>query len=876
MNTYDKSAWEKKTLIKDMVHGYIEVPKPIMKEIVDTQAFQRLKDIEQTGMEALYPAATHKRFLHSLGVYHLAGKAFHEFKKNVETCYPQIYKEIKSDLYQDSGHVWRRWQILFMLAALLHDCGHSPFSHTLEFIYDLREKQEGESLNAKLLKDTSSAFQDDMKKNIDDNGQQLAKPHERMSALLMKEKKDSFRDAIEHLLKDHAGAYGYAYIYEYPEINKLVQEDIEFMMRMVMGCRYDYVERGKYNQREYYAENHQRGWDIELQLRNCIIGMLNSQLDVDNLDYVVRDSKFSGYASHTVDLERLISSFTIVTALEFNEFEIEEEDYLDYCVNLERFEGELVKARITGACYILCKDTNIIAEGRVILQGQEEDTRVKREQRVYQTSDKFSALVSYTQENDSEGRRKAKLVIEKPRNSTRQLQSQYAYLHIRGKMKGKLTGVVFTNGTEGKKWKENGRLKIEFAYEQKCMSVLMSAIYNSNFEKKWIYSHHISTFVNDFLYIYLLEQYSKQFVKVKQYEFLEILNRCIENVKYIKLETEESEINNETEIIELYEFLNAWESLKFLRQKKALKEEIESENKINAIQKDIIQTIKEISRLIQVMGTSEWRNVENDKIVSLTNSLFNIANQCLKERVVLGEARNLREALNFIEKYPQVSIGVLQVYSDILAMYEPFEADKQIFYRTSDRDLLAAYKKLYLEQKDKCDIEFQEFVESYEELITRKYLSCLWKSAPEYEYYFSDWTPEEIKDLKEKMIDRNGTINFAYCVLSDNNEKCGELNSFQLEFWQYMKANWKMDRVVYVKQKIRTKRFVDYDMYMRRGTKVLRLKDVRLFEEDLQDFEFFYIFYRQKEQTEINVSDILLWLKNELKTEKRRGLETEN
>ena len=63
---YTKADWEKNTIIKDSVHGYINVPKPIAREIIDTDIFQRLKNIEQTGMQVLYPSATHNRFTHSL------------------------------------------------------------------------------------------------------------------------------------------------------------------------------------------------------------------------------------------------------------------------------------------------------------------------------------------------------------------------------------------------------------------------------------------------------------------------------------------------------------------------------------------------------------------------------------------------------------------------------------------------------------------------------------------------------------------------------------------------------------------------------------------------------------------------------------------
>jgi len=91
---YTKADWEKNTIIKDSVHGYINVPKPIAREIIDTDIFQRLKNIEQTGMQVLYPSATHNRFTHSLGVYHLSKKAFRHFRSNVQTDYPDVYGKV--------------------------------------------------------------------------------------------------------------------------------------------------------------------------------------------------------------------------------------------------------------------------------------------------------------------------------------------------------------------------------------------------------------------------------------------------------------------------------------------------------------------------------------------------------------------------------------------------------------------------------------------------------------------------------------------------------------------------------------------------------------------------------------------------------------
>ena len=118
---------EKMKIFKDSVHGYIQIPETIVKYIIDTQLFQRLRCIEQTSMRILYPAARHDRFIHSLGVYYLGAKAFSSFRVKTE----------KNDALKFGKDWWDKHYILFSLACLLHDCAHAPFSHTYEFIYDI-------------------------------------------------------------------------------------------------------------------------------------------------------------------------------------------------------------------------------------------------------------------------------------------------------------------------------------------------------------------------------------------------------------------------------------------------------------------------------------------------------------------------------------------------------------------------------------------------------------------------------------------------------------------------------------------------------------------------------------------------------------------
>ena len=50
-------------LIRDSIHGYIQIPSIVVSEIIDTPVFQRLRQIEQTSMRALYPSAHHVRFV---------------------------------------------------------------------------------------------------------------------------------------------------------------------------------------------------------------------------------------------------------------------------------------------------------------------------------------------------------------------------------------------------------------------------------------------------------------------------------------------------------------------------------------------------------------------------------------------------------------------------------------------------------------------------------------------------------------------------------------------------------------------------------------------------------------------------------------------
>ncbi len=102
-------------IINDPVYGFIRFPEPELMQVIDHPWFQRLRNIKQMGLaHMVYPGAVHTRFAHSLGACHLMGKALDELKT----------KDIRPD---------KEEYLAARLAALLHDIGHGPFSHSLEY-----------------------------------------------------------------------------------------------------------------------------------------------------------------------------------------------------------------------------------------------------------------------------------------------------------------------------------------------------------------------------------------------------------------------------------------------------------------------------------------------------------------------------------------------------------------------------------------------------------------------------------------------------------------------------------------------------------------------------------------------------------------------
>lgn len=144
-------APNKRKIFNDPVHGFITIPSELVFDIIEHPYFQRLRRIRQLGLTPLvYPGALHTRFQHALGAMYLMGVAIDTLRQKGNEITPHEEDSV-------------------ILAILLHDIGHGPYSHALEhsivhcmthedlsilFMKRLNEKFEGK------LTDAISIFND--------------------------------------------------------------------------------------------------------------------------------------------------------------------------------------------------------------------------------------------------------------------------------------------------------------------------------------------------------------------------------------------------------------------------------------------------------------------------------------------------------------------------------------------------------------------------------------------------------------------------------------------------------------------------------------------------------------------------------------------
>jgi hypothetical protein len=113
--------------VRDAVHVFVSFDDD-ERRVIDSPAFQRLRHIHQLALTyEVYPGASHKRFEHSLGVMHLAGRVY-----DVITRADKISDPVRETIPVPNQSDYGYWRTVVRMAALCHDMGHLPFSHAAE------------------------------------------------------------------------------------------------------------------------------------------------------------------------------------------------------------------------------------------------------------------------------------------------------------------------------------------------------------------------------------------------------------------------------------------------------------------------------------------------------------------------------------------------------------------------------------------------------------------------------------------------------------------------------------------------------------------------------------------------------------------------
>lgn len=283
---------EKTKILRDPVYGYIEIEENIVHNIIDTSTFQRLRNIRQTSYAPLYPSALHNRFVHSLGVYHLGCLAFDAVSESIESNAEKKIK-ILGELCDLCGEMLDRYKELFKLACLLHDVGHAPFSHTGEEFYMTSKSRACILPDSEytIYKHLTYLTQDAI---FDAEVAKDAASHEIMSCIIALE---SFGQNKQYFKDD---------------------DERSFFARCITGLLYD--EATNLKRADYMNMHDERRDKVRIKmLQNCIIKLLHSDvIDVDRLDYIIRDASTMGYQSVSVDYKRLLSGLELVMEDDYN------------------------------------------------------------------------------------------------------------------------------------------------------------------------------------------------------------------------------------------------------------------------------------------------------------------------------------------------------------------------------------------------------------------------------------------------------------------------------------------------------------------------------------------------------------------------------
>ncbi len=273
--------------VRDLVLGYVYLTKFDI-DIIDTLEFQRLKDIRQLTAQQVFPCARHTRFEHSLGVMELTRRAIKDLNNNGFIS-EHIFENTK--ILDD--------QILFnaSLSALLHDIGHCPFSHLGETEFDKIDVWNRLYNDIKVfpeLKDSGLRKEFD---NINNSKNKIDKikcaTHELLSCIIILEKIGEKLLAVkEYEVKLENDSKSILYV------------DFELVIRSILGIPYNVSTLKSFKKNKG---------------KNVIINLINSKaFDMDKLDYIMRDSLFTGIGAPKIDTHRLFKNMYLFSQNDYS------------------------------------------------------------------------------------------------------------------------------------------------------------------------------------------------------------------------------------------------------------------------------------------------------------------------------------------------------------------------------------------------------------------------------------------------------------------------------------------------------------------------------------------------------------------------------
>ena len=141
MNHFYDEKLRREKVFRDPIHRQIIVDNQIIMDLINTPEFQRLRRIKQLGTSSFtFHGAEHSRFGHCLGVYEITRQMCNYFQRNYPSQQPG------DGLWDDHERP------AALCAALLHDLGHGPYSHTFEHIFHTNHEQ----ITRQLITDSST------------------------------------------------------------------------------------------------------------------------------------------------------------------------------------------------------------------------------------------------------------------------------------------------------------------------------------------------------------------------------------------------------------------------------------------------------------------------------------------------------------------------------------------------------------------------------------------------------------------------------------------------------------------------------------------------------------------------------------------------